>query len=730
MAVDSSPFSTTVFSIALLVISLLVLLLLRHYIPLRSTPAYLLVPVFLAIALPASIILLVPIDLATNAVEEEDGVARGIWLPNGAMIVLPLLGDYADSGNRSPRDRMLYSIRSNVRYQLIILTCSILVLVYYIFTNGFNLTQIKGTAMALAYAWGLVLAIYLMGHGLVALPRRLLKSSSIPGNLRQLQSHAPAAYERMTDSMEELEQLESQVVQLQKRKTGTALDFRDWIQQLAETSDFPESRAASHRVPPAAATRAGEANVPNVVTERYLAELTRKLKRARHKRIRFIVEWDHLVKSALDKQAILDASGSQSLTFEFSSNAASSPLLSRFNPLTPYTRYHLHATILPYLRLAMSVLLGLASILIIWSETLQPLFPKVSLVGLSVIHHPSSTTRGKIGFAGQITAAFWLLYMCAAALTSVREVKVWGNRALVRRHTYAESATWYACTVAKLTVPLSYNFITLLPASIYHETAFFKFLGHLINSTPLFEGFSDFFPMFVLVPVIFAVFNLYGRIGRFAGFGMLEEVDDFEGNVTGFATGGWREGKALLERERLAGGAGAGLGAAASSSSTQRDGAGAAGSGGATSDTLGLQNRSTSPRLPASRAQNQRSPVSAQQPYTDSPSGPYRDSLTPTPPQSRTASSTPAPASTSSVGASSRARPSAVRNNARDGEEEEEDTNFFSDFAHRVKNTFDTVDKPDFSGINFSKPKWLDGNTGSDGEGQGPLDRLFGGKRK
>lgn len=67
-------------------ISLLVLLLLRHYLPLRSTPAYLLVPVFLAVALPISIILLVPIDLASSS-RIEDEAARGIWLPTGVLLV-------------------------------------------------------------------------------------------------------------------------------------------------------------------------------------------------------------------------------------------------------------------------------------------------------------------------------------------------------------------------------------------------------------------------------------------------------------------------------------------------------------------------------------------------------------------------------------------------------------------------------------------------------------------
>lgn len=86
-AMATSPSSIALFSIALVVIATLVLLLLRHYLPLRSTPAYLLVPVFLALALPSSIVLLVPIDLASSAVE-QDGSPRGIWLPSGAMLVV------------------------------------------------------------------------------------------------------------------------------------------------------------------------------------------------------------------------------------------------------------------------------------------------------------------------------------------------------------------------------------------------------------------------------------------------------------------------------------------------------------------------------------------------------------------------------------------------------------------------------------------------------------------
>jgi hypothetical protein len=82
----STPVGSEIFSlIALLVISLGVLLVQRHYLPLRTTPAYLLVPIFFALALPASIIILVPIDLASNA-GTDDGT-RGIWLPDRVLLV-------------------------------------------------------------------------------------------------------------------------------------------------------------------------------------------------------------------------------------------------------------------------------------------------------------------------------------------------------------------------------------------------------------------------------------------------------------------------------------------------------------------------------------------------------------------------------------------------------------------------------------------------------------------
>src|SRR5271156_6356574 len=95
-----------------------------------------------------------------------------------------------DAGYRDPRARIIYSLRSNGKYQLIVLACAVAGLVYITISRGFNFTSLKALVMALAYVWGLILAIYLMGHGLVALPRRIFRNSNTSGRLRRVQSRA------------------------------------------------------------------------------------------------------------------------------------------------------------------------------------------------------------------------------------------------------------------------------------------------------------------------------------------------------------------------------------------------------------------------------------------------------------------------------------------------------------------------------------------------------------
>ncbi|EEY22702.1 LMBR1 domain-containing protein [Verticillium alfalfae VaMs.102] len=561
--------------LALLTISLVVLLILRFYLPLRTTPAFYLVPIFFALWLPACMVLLVPVDLASGA-KTDDEATRGVWLPARVLLVSwritywltfaltwfvnPLANDcsaVADmmrtAGLSSPSSANTPTPATATQRQCSLfsackcaesrhgLRAGLVGLVYLVTSHGLNFASLKTTIMALAYFWGLIFAIYLMGHGLVSIPRRLFRFASISGRLRRLQNHAPKVHERMEDSLLTLEDIEVQISELSRRKVGSARDFQEWIDELVEMANLPESQ------PRAGMRGSAESRVlPTVITAKYMADLTRKLTRARHARSRYTGEWNHLVQEAAATQAILDSAASKKLDFGEASPHAG--FWDRTTILTPYSRYIFYYHIQPYGSILIGLFLAACSACIVWSELIKAAFPKLSVIRISVVHHWVGD-KGQVGFAGQVISIMWLLYMCSAAFITMTEVKTWRSRALVKRNTGYESAFWYAGQVAKLSVPLSYNFMTFLPKVIYEKTLFYHILGQYINLTPLTSFMDYLFPILVLVPVLATLFGLYGKVQRFFGFGVDIIEDEDEDSQRTYGAGSWREGRDLIERD-------------------------------------------------------------------------------------------------------------------------------------------------------------------------------------
>lgn len=527
-------------------------------------------------------------------------------------------------------------------------------LVYVVIRYEVSFDSLKGVVMALAYCWGLVLAIYLMGHGLVSIPKSLIRDANIANKLRRLQAKAPKAYEKMEDSATSFEEIEAQVAELTKRKVGSASDFRDWIEELQEMANIPETR------PHATAfdVNTMDRTVPNVITPKYMADLTRRLDRARHAKSRHVNEWHDLVGEAGKAQAILDSAASKKLDFGAASPHASS--WSRTTLLNPYTRHLWYYQVRPYLQIGLGIFLALASACIIWSEIVKFPLPHLSVIRLSVIHHWVGD-KAEVGFAGQVISAFWICYMCAAALTTMTEVKVWRGRALVRRNTSYESAFWYAMQVAKLTVPLSYNFLTFLSSEVYQKTAFYSFLGRLIDFTGLGRWFDDLFPYFLVIPVIAAIFGLYSKVKRlFVGIDLL---DDDEENLTGYGTGSWREGRDLIERE---------LGG----------------------ESIRRRDELFARLATASNSIGRSAPVLSVPPGESA---------------SRGAGRTLGGAGDQRAGAGSRARYT---------DEVPEDDSLIQIIGHRMKNTVDNIETPKWFqdiGQGFKKPKWMGGGESSGG---------------
>ena len=573
-------------------------------------------------------------------------------------LVLPLLGEYVDSGARSVNGRLAYSLWSNARYYAIVLGLCGVGLVYISIQQGVSPLSFKALLVALAYWWGLALAVYLMGHGLVAVPRQLFRKADPARRLRMVYRKTPRTHDDLEDATFALEQLEMQVVELRRRKIGVPRDLREWIDELADEATTTAGRGTTGL---GSAVTESAQSIPATVTESYLAGLTRKLSRARHARARHAESWDRLVNEAIRTQAVVDSAASKRLSFERPSAAGS--IQTRSIILTPYTRHLLHYHVAPALRYFFGSVFALASICVVWSEITKLISAKLSMISLTVLSRPYSSDA-YLSFRGQVAAAAWFVYMCAAALTSIQDAKVWGNRALVRRNTYGESACWYASQVAKLTFPLAYNFLTFLPPDIYRHTRYYWFLGRLIDLTPLGKGFSDFLPVLILLPACATLFGLYGRAARALGL-VNREDEDVDEHSSGPGTAAWLEGRDLMERE---------LSAAPSL------------------NQVALERRSA-------RAQGV-SGTERMSPYRDAspPTAPGRNSTQHVRPHgqeshtstgSRIQEARPTRSTATTTGHRSQ-RHTATNNN----DDDEPAENMFTEFAHRVRNTFDVMETP------------------------------------
>ena len=557
-------------------------------------------------------------------------------------------------------DKLTYSLRENAQFMGMMLAAGIVGLVYVFISYGFNVASVKGLIMALSYFLGLLLAIYLMGHGLVSIPRRLIRNASLAGRLRRLQTNAPRVYERMQDSQVSLEEIEYQVSELGRRKVGSAMDYQDWIEELQDMANITENQP-----PPTTIDPTSSRIIPTVITEKFLADLTRNLVRARHTRSRCVDQWNHLVQEATETQMIIDSGASRKLDFGDADPHA--PFWERTRILSPYTRYLLHYHALPYLQIALGAFLSAASACIVWSEVIKLAFPRMSVIRFTVIHHWTHN-EAEVGFAGQVVSAFWICYMCASALISMTEVKVWRGRALVKRNTSYESAFWYALQVAKLSIPISYNFLTFLAPKVYKKTVFYAFLGESINLTPLGSWFDNLYPVFVLIPVFATLFGVYKRVKRiFVGLDVVDE--DEEENPTGYGTGSWREGRDLIDRDIRG-----------NSIVRRREDAfsrlaAATGNGGRSAPVLTIPGARDAGSSPAAR----------------SPVRPTANTTT-----------------THRPGQSSTRAPQL---------DEPEDDNIFAIIGHRMKNTVDTLETPQWMqdfGQGIKKPKWMGGDDGDD----------------
>ena len=290
----------------------------------------------------------------------------GILSDNRA--VFPLLQSYADSGHRSRRRRLISALRQNLRYQAIILGIFALGLVYILFTVKISsFSDFESLLIALANTYGLLLAIFCMGHGLVHIPRRIWQASSLDTSIREIERIALAAWEAKSDAEDETAAISGEIAALERSCEERDDPLANWVRELALRNPDVGEQAVSTE--------------GRTLTEDYLSSLTRRARSSNNRLLKAQTNWMRILKWAGYLYDLKSASGTPGSRIEWQ---LSSP--GRVGRIIPKSvQYLWYLGILPWLRKGLAVTASIVSVSIVWSEIVHNWTnPVLSLVGIVI----------------------------------------------------------------------------------------------------------------------------------------------------------------------------------------------------------------------------------------------------------------------------------------------------------------------------------------------------------
>jgi hypothetical protein len=283
-------------------------------------------------------------------------------------MVLPILQSYVDSGHRSRRRRLISALRNNLRYQAILLSIFALGLVYILLTVQLNsFGDFESLLIALANTYGLVLVILCMGHGLVAIPRRIWQESSLETSIREIERTAVTAWEAKSEADDEAAVVSGEIASWERICQGRDDPLANWVRELA----IRNPDIGTHSVP-----------VDGLrLTEDYLSGLTRRARISHNRLLKAQTYWNYILRRAGYLYDLKSAAGTSGRMIEWK---ISQP--GRFGKMIPSVlQYVWFLDVLPWLAKGLAVLAGAASVAIVWSEIVHNWNnPVLSLVGIII----------------------------------------------------------------------------------------------------------------------------------------------------------------------------------------------------------------------------------------------------------------------------------------------------------------------------------------------------------
>ncbi|KAG5418401.1 hypothetical protein I9W82_003929 [Candida metapsilosis] len=412
-----------------------------------------------------------------------------------------MLLEFYRSGHHDTYNKLRDAIRENLKFQAIMISVSLVGIIYLLIEVKLNLSHLKLMIIAISHVYALILATWLMGHGLTSIPRNKWIQGSVVNDLNHHYLKLPKLVDDLEDIRISFREDVLKVVTLKQNYTSESIEdfkYRDWILNLYDSvpGEIREQVEKQYLHDNTVIDR-------DQLNDQFMTDLNSSFNSNLNRFIGYQSEFNRMISKILRLEDVLNSVSTRELVFRVDNHRVLwSP---KFNFI--YWYY-----IRPISNRIGATILGLASLVILQSEFFHS--TKLSLMNVFVY----STGINNHSFLQFAISCITFSYMLFAALNSLTQLKIFNMYHLVPRNSDPVSACWYAMYIARLTIPLSYNFITLF---VSRESIFEKWYGQSVHLTGLFNLLNNWIPRLILVPVLLAMFHVYDKVKKRLGFGDL-----------------------------------------------------------------------------------------------------------------------------------------------------------------------------------------------------------------
>eukprot|EP00095_Tigriopus_kingsejongensis_P000213 maker-scaffold55_size446313-snap-gene-0.15 protein:Tk00213 transcript:maker-scaffold55_size446313-snap-gene-0.15-mRNA-1 annotation:"lmbr1 domain-containing protein 2-like protein" len=437
-------------------------------------------------------------------------------------LILPLMQSYTLAGEFTPAGKLRSALWDNMLYYASLVLIAIILFVYIALQPGLHLNwqRLKAIAASASNTWGLFVLVFMLGYGLVEVPRTLWKHTQRGYQLNRAYFKVAKLMTERTDSEESLDDALTSLYGV-SQVIGQADPRRSFVDTITVKVPLEMMEKIQRR-----RVELPFGNDPP--TEKTLTKLHRQVMFSLQNHHRTEAQWTDLMHDVFELEDINRNMISNEHAYKHTLSPAPHPILSR-TIYTPTMEWYWKCLLMPLvLRFAASIAV-IMSAMILWSEvTFFCSSPPLSLFAVFVNLAKESYDY----FAIELICFFTICYLCLCVYYTIFKIRVLNYYYLAKNHQSDEYTLLFSgALLCRLTPPLCLNFLSLIHMDSHviksqiMETAYTQIMGHMDVISIVSDYFNIYFPIGLLALSVATYFSVGARFLSALGFQQFLDQD-------------------------------------------------------------------------------------------------------------------------------------------------------------------------------------------------------------